>query len=437
MRKTIKKIIAITLVIVMTVAAIPTVGISLGIKSYAADYNNGDIIEFGSYPQSKVTDSELIAELEAQELNWISYNYYNGDGNYGSMVSGDWMKYADVEYNGEKYRCVNFSQYRPYYTFYASNTSNSWQSRSGYKVNNNYWFKYEPIQWTLLDKENGLVFCKSIIDSQAFNNLYYPDNGTINNSSENPILANDYTQSTVRQWLNNDFYKTAFSEHEMWSIKTTEIDNTAAPNFSQYNKESTNDKIFLLSYYDMINPDYGFSTNSYKDKTRDTKPTDYAKSQGVYVYANGYSKTRLRSAGMDNRYVCVVNNGGIVGTTSFTDVPDVGIRPALNIDFFRLNHVHSYTEKTIQPTCDKEGAIIRVCEGCGDSQTVSVIPAAGHIDADGNGICDVCQTVVDATKTCDHICHKTGFVRVFYKIALFFWKLFKINKYCSCGAAHY
>lgn len=38
---------------------------------------------------------------------------------------------------------------------------------------------------------------------------------------------------------------------------------------------------------------------------------------------------------------------------------------------------------------------------------------------------------------CKHICHKKGILAFFYKIARFFWKIFGINKFCDCGAAHY
>lgn len=38
---------------------------------------------------------------------------------------------------------------------------------------------------------------------------------------------------------------------------------------------------------------------------------------------------------------------------------------------------------------------------------------------------------------CDHICHKSGLSAIIYKVLLIFWKLFGINQYCSCGAAHY
>ena len=41
------------------------------------------------------------------------------------------------------------------------------------------------------------------------------------------------------------------------------------------------------------------------------------------------------------------------------------------------------------------------------------------------------------SSTCSHICHKGGISAFFYKIARFFWKLFKTHKYCTCGVAHY
>ena len=43
----------------------------------------------------------------------------------------------------------------------------------------------------------------------------------------------------------------------------------------------------------------------------------------------------------------------------------------------------------------------------------------------------------DPSANCNHICHKGGISAFFYKIARFFWKLFKTHKYCSCGVAHY
>ena len=43
----------------------------------------------------------------------------------------------------------------------------------------------------------------------------------------------------------------------------------------------------------------------------------------------------------------------------------------------------------------------------------------------------------DTSANCNHICHKGGISKFFYKIARFFWKLFKTHKECSCGVMHY
>ena len=66
-------------------------------------------------------------------------------------------------------------------------------------------------------------------------------------------------------------------------------------------------------------------------------------------------------------------------------------------------------------------------------------PAQQHSDTDGDGKCDSCGADLSSVSpsTCDHICHKGGISKFFYKIALFFWKIFKINKTCQCGMAHY
>lgn len=57
-----------------------------------------------------------------------------------------------------------------------------------------------------------------------------------------------------------------------------------------------------------------------------------------------------------------------------------------------------------------------------------------HIDADFDEICDTCGK---STTECNHLCHESGLFGFFWDIALFFNKLFGINKYCGCGAAHY
>ena len=56
---------------------------------------------------------------------------------------------------------------------------------------------------------------------------------------------------------------------------------------------------------------------------------------------------------------------------------------------------HSFGEWTVTTpaTCTVDGVESRTCSACGETET-RAIPATGHVDADNDGKCDVCQTVL-------------------------------------------
>lgn len=84
-------------------------------------------------------------------------------------------------------------------------------------------------------------------------------------------------------------------------------------------------------------------------------------------------------------------------------------------------------------TCDNDGTKTASCEYCKKTETVQDVGSKlPHADNNHDGRCDRCS--VDTTKGCGHLCHKGGF---WYKFCLFFWKLFKIQRECSCGMYHY
>ena len=304
-------------------------------------YKVGDIVEFGSYPQSRVMNSSLVSSLNSVSKKWVSYGYYSGTGACGTMAQGDWMKYADFTYNGTKYRAVTFSQYRPYRTYESSSTGNSNQDNNGYTPNNIYYFKYEPLKWRVLDPSTGLVLCESIIDSQAYSNTAYKygkepyySMGAWWNDAEHTHYANDYATSSIRAWLNDDFYNTAFSSSQKAGILTSELDNRAySASRSKYNSETTYDKVFLLSVNEMQNTAYGFSIDTASDPARQAKGTDYAKCQGLDVdSSSGCSNYRLRSAGDNSDCACHVYSGGGLNYSGWmVYFTDYGIRPALKI----------------------------------------------------------------------------------------------------------
>ncbi len=372
MKKKLKNALSMLLCLIMVFGAVAVGGEGIGElfnsgKAEAAEYSVGDIITFGSYPQSEVTkesDNATYAKLEAATKNWISYGYYSGNGSHGSMKPGDWMEYADIDINGDganDYRAVRFTQYRPYYTEYSSSPDYSYQDDNGYTVNNIYYFKYEPLKWRVLDPETGIVLSKSIIDSQAYSNTIY-ENGTDaygytaywNNASYTKY-ANDYATSSIRKWLNEDFYNTAFTSSQKQNILPTTLDNSAySTDYSKYDSVSTTDNVFLLSYSEAQNTSYGFTDNTSSTETRKAVGTDYAKAQGLWVYSsNKCSYWRLRSAGSNYDYACRVSLGGDVSGSDRVDDTNGGVRPALRLSDLASDIFESEIGDVASPTGTK------------------------------------------------------------------------------------
>ncbi len=94
---------------------------------------------------------------------------------------------------------------------------------------------------------------------------------------------------------------------------------------------------------------------------------------------------------------------------------------------------HSYyVSYIVAPTCETEGYTVYLCE-CDESYNGDIKSATGH-DYDGT-ICKNCGK--SKTENCTCNCHKGGFSGLIWKILCFFYKLFGMNKTCSCGAVHY
>lgn len=548
MKNRIRRTIAMLLIVVMLLTTAPLTGIdSLFASKASAAYAVGDHIEYGNYPQSKVTDESTIEQLDGLEKNWISYRYYCGTGKSddGKMEPSDYMHYADIDTNGDglrDYRAVRIDEYRPYWTGGTTSNSNTYQDNNGYTTGNIYYFKFEPISWCILDPGDGLVMTEKIIDSQAYNSFVLksgtvPEDGydAYWGDADKTYYANDYYNSTIRQWLNRDFYNTAFTHSQASNIRKNETLNNDCYNsyYPQYNSQASNDKVFLLSWHE-----------SFSTEARQPQGTDYAKSQGLCVFS-GNSWWWLRSSGDYSFSACDVYDCGY--SCNYSSLSNVihtykGVRPAcrlsnLRSDIFQSamdNNIgngmegdcsnghtpytennfvtptctetgftastrcsvcgiilgeqeviparthnlvvdveakdptctesgttkgkyctrcdyrieakeipalgHDFGAQTIPATCTSIGVETETCQICGLSCFVRVIPATGHHDFDNNGKCDCCCTTIEGynpSANCNHICHKGGISAFFYKIARFFWKLFKTHKECSCGVMHY
>lgn len=449
MKKFAKKALCSLLVVLMCFTSVSIGGFSAaaahvvdGITYIAKTDLSSGYITLGSYPQTRVTDKATLNALSEklptlQQWYSSSYKYYHGTGTMTSMKPDDIMYYWDVTLKGEKYRCVLLIDYRPKETYGTSSAENSWQDNNGYSTTGGvYWFKFEPLKWRVLDKETGYIMCESIIDSQPFNNTLYKKEGNTYAFYSDPsckYAANDYAASSLRAWLNNDFYNTAFSAADKTAIATSKLDGFNSRYIDNGLYEDGGylyDKISLLSNGEALSKN-GFSIDyQTSDPARIAQGTDYAKCQGLYVrpdddehedkYA-GNSDWLLRTTNKQSTQTqCVIVNthGGISGSVDlsmwYSYETYYGIRPVLTLNLhthdYRYKEVittapthtnvgyktchcycgawyqmeipktkHSYTAtSSVAATCTKAGSTTYTCT-CGDKYT-ETIPALGHDD---------------------------------------------------------
>ena len=391
MKNTVKSIISLTLSVMLIAASVILTGFT-GILSAKADSvkvtvagnSKGDIIEFGSYPQSIVTDSDLKAALNeaaGSTDSWTSFNYFSGTGEFddGEMTASDYMVYTDIELDGAKYRGVFFTEYRPFYTGGIGADSNI-QEYHGYNAGEIYWFAFEPLQWRVLNPVTGLVIAEKAIDSQAYNNfaLCAGDEGSGEwyGDAECENFAIDYENSSIRAWLNNDFANTAFTADELANIEDTTVTNSAllcnvvTGEETEYTGADTTDKIYLLSIEDVLSVEY-FAD----DCDRQTTGTDYALCNGMAstdCYAFYWTRSAIDSLGMNAVTEC--------GDLDINDAinTDVAVRPVFN--FVSCEHANTAIRGAAAAECAREGYTgDEYCTVCGKILAKgSVIAALGH-----------------------------------------------------------
>ena len=270
---------------------------------------NGSYILFGQYPQTiKAEDVTITSDTPDED------GYYLGS---------DGARYAKVV--AEPHVSPDSDNYK-----FSDNSSVT----SG----NTYYFKVEPIRWRILSESNGKAFiiCDSIIA-----NHYYHHTTSSTMVKGGLAYANNYKHSDIRAWLNDEFYNTAFGELQQALIATTEVDNSVESTGSSSNPyacENTNDKIFLPSYSEIVNIDYGFASSSLTgDTARRMLTSDYSRATGACMhpistsyYGNGLWWLRSPYSD-DRRFARIVKYDGDVRNYTFVDDVDYGVVPALNL----------------------------------------------------------------------------------------------------------
>lgn len=248
------------------------------------DTTDWSYVYFGSYPQTEVTGSAL-----ADAIIQASYNA-NGD----AWVNG--TKYCRISKSDTNYDAYfGDSEYR--------------------------YFKWERIKWRVLNVNGSTMFVAA-------------DKGLDCKDYNEEFTSVTWENCTLRSWLNNEFYGTAFSSGEQGAIVSQTVVNE--DNYNVEGGNDTTDKVYLLSFSEVMNPDYGFCEDCGIDSvSRRVKASDYAHARGAYVNANyaGNCDWWLRSPGYDTKRAVEVSKSGNVYSfgNSVVEYIDACV-PALHIN---------------------------------------------------------------------------------------------------------
>lgn len=292
-----------------------------------------DCIYFGSYPQSEITskDGSVYNKLK---------NATSWDNN-------------DTTIDGVKYRRLKGED--------ATQHAYSGGSEQYYDWNDDYttyhYFKYEPIKWRVLNKDNNDVFLLSDIalDDQRYNEKW----ATITwEKSSMRSWINGYKASENQpeiDYSNKNFIDTAFSTAQKNAIKTTKVENRNNIHYGSAGQggNDTSDKIFLLSEREVYNTDdakkYGFVLDGeVYDEARRCKCSTYAYAMGTWrniedSECNGNALWFLRSPG-GSCYgdVTAVYDFGRVNSGGTSIFSDHSVRPAIHLDFSSIDTANIY-----------------------------------------------------------------------------------------------
>ncbi len=255
-------------------------------------------VTYGLYPQTHVSDADTITVLNALT----------------SAENNGWYLYNDEYYAKKTTDPIDSeSEYSSGYTF---------DDDTKIKSGTSYWFKCDPIEWKILTSSDGTY---SLVSTVLLDAHRYDDS------------SSNYKYSEIREWLNDDFLKTAFNLDSSL-IQTTIVDNSASTTGNSSNPYAcadTEDKVYLLSVEDYVNADYGFLTSEDSTTTRTCKPTDYALANSCYKN-NGNGLYWTRSPLSYHRHSNYCYDAVIVHDEGNLDAYCVnriwcGVRPALTI----------------------------------------------------------------------------------------------------------
>ena len=177
----------------------------------------------------------------------------------------------------------------------------------------------EPIQWIVLDKIDGqlLLLSASCLKGMAYNTAAFT-----------PVT---WETSSLRAWLNEDFFSSAFTEEEKALILTVSNENPDHSIVETPGGRDTRDRVFVLCERDTV-----IYLNDPVDQEAVGKAptTEYAKANGLQTDEEGNASWWLRSPGMYEYIAQFVDQNGEPYTNgASTDIDYLcGVRPVMWLD---------------------------------------------------------------------------------------------------------
>ena len=237
----------------------------------------------GYYPQSLVNDEDLISTL-----NSISTR----------------NEYGYTKYGDDFYECVKAKVSTPTVDQIANGAISSLSFNNGEMVQNDkaYWFKVEPIEWRKIGEfDSGEIVLYSNLTLDA--GIIYDD------------VSNDYNESYIRNWLNNDFYNKAFYDCK--------------------------DRLIATDIYNMSSADYVFIPHAIYWPGTVFGSSEYARTKGAVGYKNNnlFSWCIKEEIITEDPYYepettitsSIIDNGCILASTPIDDISYSGIIPLIVI----------------------------------------------------------------------------------------------------------
>ena len=200
-----------------------------------------------------------------------------------------------------------------------------------------------PIRWKVInvDEKNNTALVVSMysLDHMKF----YGDE-----------KESSWKDSSIRKWLNNDFYNIAFNDEEKKQIKSTALNNKNVEGIRVRQGDDTTDKIFLLSADEFIKlalgDTYSFINTNYAEAKykKDNSNKNLDETKNNYHFGRNKNKRSersfwLRNNGIEDKYVMFVdfnkdiyaedNSGKYIDYTGISGLENgLYVRPAMNID---------------------------------------------------------------------------------------------------------